>query len=71
LEPFLYSLSKCSSSVLVQRIRDQILLPILENNITLEVKESEDEVEEVQLNGNGEPKWVDGGKLSHKTQKEI
>jgi hypothetical protein len=69
----LHSLSKCESRVLLNRIKEKILLPLLENNITLEQSETDEDnkEDEIKLNGNGEPKWIDGGKLSAKTQREI
>ena len=42
-------------------------MPILENNATREVESEESEEEEVDYS----KKWVDGGKMSKKTQKEV
>jgi len=68
LEPFLYSVANCRNKILIQRIVEKIFTPLLENNVTSEVKEaSESEEEEIDYS----KKWVDGGKLSKKTVKEI
>ena len=42
LEPFLYAISNIRNNILVQRIKEKIFLPLLENNITPAV-EDEDE----------------------------
>lgn len=54
LDPFLLSLSTCENVILVQRIKEKIFLPLLENNITPLVEEDDDVIvhkEEVKENG--------------------
>ena len=48
LEPFLFSLARCRNRILAGRIKEKIFLPLLENNITLEVLD-EEEVEETKV----------------------
>ena len=61
LEPFLYAISNIRNNILVQRIKEKIFLPLLENNITPAV-EDEDENSKSE-----ETKQIDGGKLNPKT----
>jgi hypothetical protein len=70
LEPFLHAVAHCSNKILINRIIERIFTPLLENNVTqsAETTESEEEIE------NYDPKrgkYIDGGKLPPKTQKEI
>lgn len=67
LEPFLFAVANCRNKILVQRIIDRIFLPILENNVTVEQINSEGEEEEIDY----ARKWVDGGKMSKKTEREV
>ena len=74
LDPFLSGLANCRHRILVQRIKDKIFLPLLENNITPTIKESdssEDENEDSKINDKKEFEWADGGKMSKKTVKEV
>jgi len=64
LEPFLYAMARCRNRVLVDRIKERIFIPILENNVTQDMEESSDEDDK---NEEQEGKWVDGGKLPPKT----
>lgn len=71
LEPFLFAISNCSNRILVNRVIEKVLEPILENNVSL-LENSEDEEEEEVINydpKNG--KYIDGGRLNPKTKKEI
>jgi hypothetical protein len=68
LEPFLYSVANCRNKILIQRIVDKIFMPLLENNVTIHQETDESEEEEVI---NYDEKWVDGGKMSKKTLKEV
>lgn len=68
LDPFLAAIAQCRNGVLVQRIKDKIFLPLLENNITADDIEEESSKSNEEKNDN---RWEDGGKLSKKTQKEI
>lgn len=68
LDPFVYAMAHSSNKIVINRIQEKVFYPILENNVTTE-EHSEDE--DNQTNGNGEPKWRDGGKLPLKTEKEI
>jgi hypothetical protein len=52
----------------VQRVIERIFLPLLENNITKQEENSESEEEEVI---DYSKKWVDGGKMSKKTEKAV
>jgi hypothetical protein len=54
LEPFLNGISNCRNRILVQRIKEKIFMPLLENNITpiFEEENSESESEhETDKNG--------------------
>ena len=69
LEPFLYALGNCSNTILLQRLREKVFAPLLENNVTPEEKEQED-TDDSSAEINYDPKkgkWVDGGKLPPKT----
>ena len=68
LEPFLYSAAHCRNKILVQRVIERIFLPLLEKNITKQEENSESEEEEVI---DYSKKWVDGGKMSKKTEKAV
>lgn len=72
LEPFLHAVAKCRNKILIQRIIDKIFLPLLENNVTEEVKSesSEEDYDNINYDPNL-GKWVDGGKLHPRTQKEV
>lgn len=66
LEPFLYSVAHCKSRILIERIIEKIFTPLLENNVTEEVHESE-ESEEEEINYDPKKgKWIDGGKMNPK-----
>lgn len=75
LEPFLQTLGVCRNTTLIQRIVEKIFDPILENNVTPEAQQAENEdTDDSSAEVNYDPKkgkWVDGGKLPPKTQKEI
>ena len=71
LEPFLHSLGHCENKILIERIIEKLFTPLLENNVTTEKEESE-ESEEEEINYDPKKgKWVDGGKMNPKVQKEI
>lgn len=65
----------CKNRTLTQRILEKVFSPLLENNITPDNAPSEDDTDESSSEINYDPnrgtKWVDGGKLPPKTQKEI
>jgi len=61
LEPFIFACARCQNSILVNRIKEKVILPLLECNITPDAPEEVEEKEE------DPEKWVDGGKLSLKT----
>ena len=68
LEPFLHSAAHCRNKILVQRVIDRIFLPLLENNITMQEQTGEsEEEEEIDYS----KKWVDGGKMSKKTERAV
>jgi hypothetical protein len=76
LSPFLKALGTCRNRILLTRIQEKIFWPILENNATPESGESEaEETDDSSTEINYDPKrgkkWVDGGKLPPKTQKEV
>lgn len=60
LEPFLVALAKCKNVILIQRIKDKIFLPLLENNTTEKLTDNE-------IEDGGNEKYYDGGKLPPKT----
>jgi len=37
IEPFIISLANCRNRILNQRIKDSVIIPLLENNVTVEV----------------------------------
>ena len=75
LSPFLQALGTCKNRTLRERIIEKVFEPLLENNVTPENKEgSEGETDDSSSEINYDPKrgkWVDGGKINPKTQKEI
>lgn len=74
LHPFLYALGNCRNKTLTQRILEKVFTPLLDNNVTPVDENSENETDESSTDINYDPKkgkWVDGGKLPPKTQKEI
>ncbi len=74
LSPFLAALGSCKNRTLNQRILEKVFSPLLENNITPENASSEDDTDDSSSEINYDPKlgkYVDGGKLPPKTQKEI
>jgi hypothetical protein len=64
LEPFLHTLANSTSSVLRERINENIFTPLLESNVTLDSSESEDSEPE-------DLRQVDGGKLSKSSRKAV
>ena len=73
LSPFLSAVGKCKNKTLVARIIEKVFYPLLENNVTPEGA-NESDTDESSSEINYDPKkgkWVDGGKLHPKTQKEI
>ena len=73
LSPFLTALGKCKNKTLTSRIIEKIFSPLLENNVTPD-KQSESDTDESSSEINYDPKkgkYIDGGKLPPKTQKEI
>ena len=44
LDPFLYAMAHCRNRILVNRIKEKIFMPLLENNVTLSEKSDEEEV---------------------------
>jgi hypothetical protein len=74
LSPFLSALGNCKNRTLTQRILEKVFSPLLENNITPDDASKEDDTDDSSPEINYDPKrgkWVDGGKLPPKTQKEI
>ncbi len=74
LSPFLHALANCKNRTIKERIVEKIFEPLLENNVTPDNKESEGETDDSSSEVNYDPKkgkYVDGGKLPPKTQKEI
>jgi hypothetical protein len=67
-DPFLKALGQLSNGELKDRIIDKIFKPILESNKT--EKESSDDEEKLAKNEHYH-RYVDGGKLPPKTQREI
>ena len=60
LEPFLFAVANSRNNILVQRIKEKVFWPLLENNITPVIEDEEEEGEE-------DSKQIDGGKLNPKT----
>ena len=74
LSPFLHALGTCRNRTLRERIVEKVFDPLLENNVTPDNKESDGETDDSSSEVNYDPKlgkYVDGGKLPPKTQKEI
>lgn len=76
LDPFLYSIAHSSNKIIVERIIEKVFTPLLENNITQQSNNEESENSDDEDNKviNYDPKkgkYIDGGKLPPKTQKEI
>ena len=74
LRPFLKALSNCKNRIVLNRLEEKVFAPILDNNITPEGDKSDDETDDSSSEINYDPKrgkWVDGGKLHPKTQKEV
>jgi hypothetical protein len=69
LDPFLNGLANCRHRILVQRIKDKIFFPLLENNITPTIKDSDssDNEEDNKINDKKDFEWGDGGRMSKKT----
>lgn len=64
IKPFLTTLAKSDSSLLKERITEQVFSPLLESNVTVpDSSDSESEEEDLAT--------VDGGKLSKRTRKEV
>lgn len=59
LSPFLQTLANCRNRMLIERIKEQIFMPILENNITPEQENGEESEEESMIRKDGT--WKDGG----------
>ena len=73
LNPFLWAVGNCKNKTLVARIVEKVFHPLLENNVTPS-KEDEGDTDESSQEINYDPKkgkYIDGGKLPPKTQKEI
>jgi hypothetical protein len=76
LSPFLQALGTCKNRTLTQRVIEKVFEPLLDNNVTPENKssdenETDDSSSEINYDPQKGTKWVDGGKLPPKTQKEI
>ena len=74
MSPFLHALGNCRNRTLRERIVEKVFEPLLENNVTPDNKESDGETDDSSSEVNYDPKlgkYVDGGKLPPKTQKEI
>ena len=75
LSSFLHALGNCKNRTLRERIIEKVFEPLLENNVTPDNKDSsEGETDDSSSEINYDPKkgkYVDGGKLPPKTQKEI
>lgn len=68
----MFAVSYCRNRILVQRIIDKILIPLLENNVTVNHESEKEEEEEEEINYDPKRgKWVDGGKLHPRTQKAV
>jgi hypothetical protein len=67
LEPFLHAVANGRNKILIQRIIEKVLTPLLENNVTQHDKSSEDEEEEVVNYDPKKGKYIDGGKMNPKT----
>lgn len=64
IQPLLNTLAKSESSLLKERIREQVFHPLLESNVTLPDSSDEESTEE-------DLSQVDGGKMSRRTRKEV
>lgn len=64
IQPLLNTLAKSESSLLKERIREQVFSPLLESNVTLPDSSDEESTEE-------DLSQVDGGKMSRRTRKEV
>ena len=75
LQPFLHTLGNCKNRIMLNRIVEKVFGPVLENNVTPSNEDEGDEdTEDSSSEINYDPKkgkWVDGGKLHPKTQKEV
>ncbi|CDW79764.1 ribosomal rna processing protein 1 homolog b-like [Stylonychia lemnae] len=71
LEPFLYAVANCRNKILVNRIVERVLEPLLENNVTVQETSDSEEEEEITNYDPKLGKYIDGGKLNPKTQREI
>ena len=74
LQPFLKAVAICSNRIVVNRIIERVFEPLLENNVTQPSKEDEAEEEEETYTYNYDPskgKFIDGGKMHPRTQKEV
>lgn len=76
LGPFLQALATCRNVILLRRIEEKVFHPMLDNNVTPVTQDgaSGDDTDDSSSEINYDPKrgkWVDGGKLPPKTQKEI
>ena len=76
LQPFLLTFATCRNNILLKRIEEKIFSPLMENNITPQGdgNSASDDTDDSSSEINYDPKkgkWVDGGKLPPKTQKEI
>lgn len=76
LQPFLETLGNSANRIIVQRVLEKVFAPLLENNVTPMESDQrqEDDTDESSSEINYDPKkgkYVDGGKLPPKTQKEI
>lgn len=71
LEPFLYAVAHCKNRILINRIIEKVFHPLLENNVTESEESSDSEFEEEINYDPKKGKYIDGGKLNPKTQREI
>jgi len=67
LEPFLHAVAHGRNKILINRIVEKVFAPLLENNVTESQSDTEEETPPSFDNG----KFVDGGKLNPKTQREV
>jgi hypothetical protein len=66
LSPFLQALGTCKNRTLTQRVIEKVFEPLRSDE-----NETDDSSSEINYDPQKGTKWVDGGKLPPKTQKEI
>ncbi len=71
LEPFLHTVANGRNKILTMRIIERVFTPLLENNVTHKEEASSDSEEEVINYDPKKGKYIDGGKMNPKTQREV